>query len=83
MAAQVDEEVKRIVNDGYARCEAILSCHEDQLHTLAQYLIKHEKIDGDSFKRLLETGSAEEAPAEEAAPETQPETAAPTPDEEV
>ncbi len=83
VAAQVDEEVKRIVNDGYARCEAILSCHEDQLHTLAQYLIKHEKIDGDSFKRLLETGSAEEAPAEEAAPETQPETAAPTPDEEV
>ena len=83
VAAQVDEEVKRIVNDGYARCEAILSCHEDQLHTLAQYLIKHEKIDGDSFKRLLEPGSAEEAPAEEAAPETQPETAAPTPDEEV
>ena len=67
VAAQVDEEIKRIVNDGYARCEAILSCHEDQLHLLAQYLIKHEKIDGDTFKRLLETGSADEAlPADNA-----------------
>ncbi len=68
VAAQVDEEVKRIVNDGYARCEAILSCHEDQLHTLAQYLIVHEKIDGESFKRLLETGSADEEPTAGEAP---------------
>ena len=67
VAAQVDEEIKRIVNDGYARCEAILTCHEDQLHLLAKYLIKHEKIDGDTFKRLLETGSADEAlPADNA-----------------
>ena len=81
VAAQVDAEVKRIVNDGYARCEAILSCHEDQLHTLATYLIKHEKIDGADFKRLMETGSLDseaEAPvpepdaAENPAPETTP-----------
>ncbi len=78
VAAQVDEEVKRIVNDGYARCEAILSCHEDQLHTLAQYLIVHEKIDGESFKRLLETGSADEVPtADEAAPADEAPTAVP------
>ncbi len=78
VAAQVDEEIKRIVNDGYARCEAILSCHEDQLHTLAQYLIVHEKIDGESFKRLLETGSADEAPtADEAAPADEAPTAVP------
>jgi cell division protease FtsH len=71
VAAQVDEEVKRIVNDGYARCDAILSCHEDQLHTLAKYLIEHEKIDGEDFKRLMETGTvdlpAQEAPQPESA----------------
>ena len=68
VAAQVDEEVKRIVNDAYARCEAILSCHEDQLHTLAQYLIEHEKIDGDDFKRLMETGALPSTETTEAAP---------------
>ncbi len=81
VAAQVDEEVKRIINDGYARCDAILSCHEDQLHTLAKYLIEHEKIDGESFRRLMETGSAEPAQPEPAAApapqETAPEDIAP------
>ncbi len=82
VAAQVDEEIKRIVNDGYARCEAILSCHEDQLHLLAQYLIKHEKIDGDTFKRLLETGSADEtAQAQPAADEPQSADTQPKPED--
>ena len=83
VAAQVDEEVKRIVNDGYARCEAILSCHEDQLHTLAQYLIVHEKIDGESFKRLLETGSADEEPPADEAPTAVPPASDVPPTEEV
>ncbi len=79
VAAQVDEEVKRIINDGYARCDAILSCHEDQLHTLAKYLIEHEKIDGEAFKRLMETGSAELPQQPEPAPEAPAsEPAAPT-----
>ena len=82
VAAQVDEEIKRIVNDGYARCEAILSCHEDQLHLLAQYLIKHEKIDGDTFKRLLETGSADEtAQSQPAADEPQSADTQPKPED--
>ena len=82
VAAQVDEEIKRIVNDGYARCEAILSCHEDQLHLLAQYLIKHEKIDGDTFKRLLETGSADETTqAQPAADEPQSADTQPKPED--
>ncbi len=83
VAAQVDEEIKRIVNDGYARCEAILSCHEDQLHTLAQYLIIHEKIDGESFKRLLETGSADEVPTADEAPTAVPPASDVPPTEEV
>ena len=83
VAAQVDEEIKRIVNDGYARCEAILSCHEDQLHLLAQYLIKHEKIDGDAFKRLLETGSADEALPADEAPKAEPPASDVPPTEEV
>ena len=47
------------------------------------YLIAHEKIDGDDFKRLMETGSVEIAPQPEAAPQPEPATeeAPPAPDE--
>ena len=66
IAAEIDAEIKSIVTDAYKRCEKILTENMDQLRAVAEYLIKHEKADGDVFK-LLMTGEyvepAEEAPA--------------------
>ncbi len=53
LACEIDKEINKIVTNAYDRCVKILSEHMDKLHTLAQYLIKHEKIDGDDFKKLM------------------------------
>lgn len=58
-AMAIDEEVKSIMIDAMNRTESILSEHIDKLHALAQYLIKHEKIDGKKFAALME-GTLEE-----------------------
>ena len=39
---------------GYDRCEKILNDHIDKLHALAQYLMEHEKIDGENFVKLMD-----------------------------
>ena len=38
-AAKIDQEILRIVNNGYKACEKLLKDHIDQLHNVAQYLI--------------------------------------------
>ena len=52
-AALIDEEVKRLVNEAYEKCEQILKDNMDQLNELAEYLLVHEKIDGDKFEQLM------------------------------
>lgn len=52
-ASLIDEEVKRIINEAYDRCEKILNDNMDQLNELAEYLLIHEKIDGDKFEQLM------------------------------
>lgn len=52
-AALIDEEVKRLVNEAYDKCEKILMENMDQLKELAEYLLVHEKIDGDKFEQLM------------------------------
>ena len=54
IAKEIDEEVNRIVMKGYDRCEKILNEHIDKLHALAQYLMEHEKIDGENFVKLMD-----------------------------
>lgn len=52
-AALIDEEVKRLVNEAYEKCEKIIRDNMDQLNELAEYLLVHEKIDGDKFEQLM------------------------------
>ena len=68
VAAEIDAEIRAYVEEGYARAEDILSTHMDQLHTVAQYLIKHEKIDGADFEKLMKGELTPDEPKEAAAP---------------
>ena len=54
IAKDIDEEIRKIVTNGYARCEAVLRENIDKLHLLADYLIANEKIDGEDFVKLME-----------------------------
>ena len=54
IAKEIDMEVNNIVTNGYNRCEALLRENIDKLHSLADYLIEYEKINGESFVELME-----------------------------
>ena len=53
VAAQIDEEVRSIIEKAYSDCVEILRANADKMHFLAKYLLKYEKIDGDDFEKLM------------------------------
>ena len=65
VAAQIDEEVRRLVDEAYRRCEGLLTERRAQLENVAKYLLEHETMERDDFLSVVE--------GESAAPET-PET---------
>lgn len=65
VAAAIDEEVEKIINNAYKRTETILKEHIDQLHLVSDALIKLEKIDKEQFESLMTTGALPEEKVEE------------------
>ena len=53
MADVIDEEVKRIVDECYAKAKEIICGHEDVLHSCAALLIEKEKIGQEEFEALF------------------------------
>ena len=53
VAAEIDNEIRSIVEDAYNDCEKLLREHMDKLELIAHYLMKHEKIDGSNFEKLM------------------------------
>ena len=53
VAAQIDEEVSRLIHEAYDAAEKKLKQHLNQLHLIANYLIEHEKIDDKTFEQLM------------------------------
>ena len=53
VAAEIDEEVKSIIEKAYADCTEILKNNSDKMHLLANYLLKFVKIDGADFEKLM------------------------------
>ena len=57
VAAIIDEEVKALIDNAYARCESILKTHAKELDLVARYLLEHETMDAKTFERVF-TGPA-------------------------
>ncbi len=53
VAAQIDDEVRQIIETAYSECTEILKANSDKMHLLAKYLLKYEKIDGEQFDKLM------------------------------
>jgi len=53
-AALIDNEIHRLITDGYKKSEVLLSAHMDKLHEVADYLIVHEKMDGKVFQKIMD-----------------------------
>ena len=60
VAAQIDEEVRSIIEKAYNDCTEILKANADKMHFIAKYLLKYEKIDGDDFEKLMRGEISEE-----------------------
>jgi len=69
-AEEIDEEVRRIIDEAHLRCRTVMAQHKDKLVELAERLIEVETVEGDDLRRLL--GPAENRPM----PEDQPEAVA-------
>ena len=56
VASVIDEEIKRIVDECYAKCEKLLTDNRDKLDNVANALIKYEKLDASEFEEVFEKG---------------------------
>ena len=52
-AAEIDAEVHRIIDDAYNRCVQILTENDRQLHDVAEYLLRNETMDGETFVKVF------------------------------
>jgi cell division protease FtsH len=76
VAREIDEEIRRVIEEAHQRARDVLTEHMNELHRLSAILIERETIDKDQFLRLLEGASEEEVFADETQPQT-PETEQP------
>ena len=53
VAAEIDTEIRNLIEDAFDKSETILREHIDKLHLVAKYLMIHEKIDGVNFEKLM------------------------------
>ena len=53
VAAQIDEEVRRVVSEAYRRCEEILTSQRKELDTVAGYLLENETMEQTEFLRVF------------------------------
>lgn len=60
-AADIDGEIKSIIGNAYEDAKRILKEHLDRLHFVAQYLLKHESMDGDQFAAAMQEDATVEA----------------------
>ena len=58
-AAEIDDEIHRIIETAYHQCEKLLSEHMDAMTRVAEYLIRNETMDGETFKKVF---NGEEVP---------------------
>ncbi len=59
-ATLIDNEIQRIVTDGYALAEKLLKENMTVLHFIADYLVKHETMDAEQFKLCFAEDVTEE-----------------------
>ena len=53
VAAQIDQEVKNIIEQAHARCRDILTQHRHKLDITARYLLDHETMDAQTFDHVF------------------------------
>jgi cell division protease FtsH len=72
IAREIDDEIRRIVEEAHERARRVLTERMDELHRISQILIERETIDKDQYERLL-AGEPQESVFAEPEPVAEPE----------
>jgi cell division protease FtsH len=56
IAESIDEEVKKIIDEGYERARSLIETHRDKLEMLAQKLLEYETLDGPQVEEIVRHG---------------------------
>jgi cell division protease FtsH len=58
----IDEEVKRLIDEAYAKATQVLTQYRDKLDLIATALLEFETLDGSHIKEIMATGSMQNPP---------------------
>ncbi len=67
--AEIDAEIRRVIDEAYQKCTDILTEHMEKLHLVAQKLLEQEKLDSAQFKALMESDEKPKPLSEVVVPE--------------
>ncbi len=68
IAKEIDDEIRRVIEEAHDKATTVLRDHMDELHQLSAILIERETIDKSQFERLLQGESEESIFAEDTPP---------------
>ncbi len=63
-AALIDDEIKKIIDEAYARAKEILSFQREKLDFIAEFLVNNEIMDDEQFKAAMEAEAPTQAEIE-------------------
>ena len=55
-AREIDEEIKRIIDEGYQRAQNIIVDNRDKLELIANALLEYETLDRSQVEEIVQTG---------------------------
>jgi len=67
IAREIDDEIRRVIEDAHSQARRVLEDHMEELHKLSAILIERETIDKDQFERLLAGENEEDVFVDEGA----------------
>ena len=56
-AQEIDNEVKRIIDEGYRTAKDLIDANRDKLELIANALLEFETLDGDQVTEIIKTGT--------------------------
>jgi cell division protease FtsH len=61
-AEQIDREVRKLIDDAYAKATQMLTDHRDKLEIIAKALLEYETLDGSQVRDIIEHGRMSNPP---------------------
>ena len=63
-AGKIDDEVRRLIDQAYEKCQSILREHDDKLEAVARYLLAHDTMTRSQFSACMKGEEIPEAESE-------------------